>query len=253
MFASEEKPNLPFDINQPHIYRHCDEVAFENTLKNGVLWFRPDNYFRDMEEKDYLNARKDKNEGLSTVNLFGNHGFALFSPSGPDSKAEIRYNLPKHYILSMSSEMADKEQIQSKFNTNKIISIRNIQVLLQYIANDLNLSGYSNHHIRADYIKYMHDHRVYNISRDSYPPPDDTEFFNTSFHPHGQDYFVKRPIFSYQDEYRIVIQFFDSPEKKKSIYIHKEEENKLEVSIPTPNSIFEDHSTSEEIPEKYLK
>ena len=237
----EQVEDLPFDLESPHLYRFCDKIAFENTINNGLLWFRPDWYFRKLEDEQYQDARSDDNEGGNFINLDGSHGIVDISTNTINGKIEVGNMLPKHYILSLSGHNVDLITMKRKFSDiTHSFRIKNIRVLLENIQLYLFKIGYSNVQISYDEINYKYSKRKYHIKRDSLEKSIESGFDKNqlflSIRPYNKkiNFFNKRPLFSYQDEARIIIQIFN--EKGENIYIGEKNNERLEIEVP--NNLF---------------
>lgn len=53
---------LETDLDQPILFRTCDQVPYDAALSSGSLWLRSDRYYRDLEDE----ARNDRHESTSS-------------------------------------------------------------------------------------------------------------------------------------------------------------------------------------------
>lgn len=86
-------------FDRPIIFRTCDKIVYESTLKSGEIWMRSSHYYRNIENL----ARQDKSEGVNgTQVLFPLH----FSPDSAqgirwEGEGSVGQEIIPHYIMSM--------------------------------------------------------------------------------------------------------------------------------------------------------
>jgi len=186
-----------------------------------------------VEDNEYENARGDKQEGRSSVSLFGNHGAIKIKATNEKSIVETSYHLPKHYILSMSGHNANINMFKDNFrNIDFVFGIKNITILLQQIRQGLLNQGHKNVTISFGDISYKFHKRYYeiNIKEFNHPKlPLKNLFMSIKPFIKELNFFVKRPMFSYQDESRIVLEIKN--EKNENIYIHDLNKKRLEIEV----------------------
>ena len=220
-----ELPNLTFDSDQPHLYRTCDKIAYDNTIQNGVIWLRPQEYFQSLED-NYVAARGDGHEGQTAMSIFGNHGFLKISPDGANSKAELALPKAKHYIASFHGPHVDLPRLKKEFKAEHTFAIRNIQRLATDISWGLMNKGF-NPEVQCGQVSYKNITPCYHIAdrRSSATSSDKAEgekLFTFRPYRNQHDYVQKRPIFSWQDEWRIIV-FLKRWENDELIYANNDD------------------------------
>lgn len=86
-------------FDRPIIFRTCEKVVYESTLKTGSIWMRSSHYYRNIEDI----ARQDKSEGINGTQAL----FPLnFSPDSAQAltltgDGSVGQEIIPHYIMSM--------------------------------------------------------------------------------------------------------------------------------------------------------
>ncbi len=134
----------------------------------------------------------------------------MLKTTNEKSIVETSYHLPKHYILSMSGHNANINMFKDNFrNIDFVFGIKNITILLQQIRQGLLNQGHKNVTISFGDISYKFHKRYYeiNIKEFNHPKlPLKNLFMSIKPFIKELNFFVKRPMFSYQDESRIVLE-----------------------------------------------
>jgi hypothetical protein len=218
--------HIQTDFDRPIIFRTVDEQVYQNTLQNGSLWLRSNQYYQRIEDQ----ARKDVSEGVNGTRTllplrFATESGASFAVEGPGS---IGCEIVPHYILSMHGTSISEEchrQFGGFTLGIKCIARLSAEILYQ-ASKQLDVFSYRFGQVAYQYTALS---RSYNTSGAAIgiggSPPVAVRSINT-------DVLRKEPVepFISQDEWRIVT----FPER----YLDNDPDRPLKINV-SPDHFFE--------------